>query len=301
MKIKLFLLTLGILSLASVSHAANRALLVGIGNYDADATGWNPISGRNDVEFLEGRLASHDFSISKLVDEQATKENILAAISNLIDSSNEGDNIYLHFAGHGQLVADLSQDEKDGFDQSFVCYGACVSPDYYFDDAPYVGQNHLIDDEIFPYLSQLRSAVGPDGHIMVIYDSCYSEDAVRGELGGAPDPDSPVEMIDVTRGTGDEFPANDITREYLSSIQAPGQYAEAGGEMVVISACERNRKNYECRDKETGVSYGSLSYCIGMLFDDNVPMSEWADVFGTPRFRSYKIFRATQHPQVEKI
>ena len=46
--------------------------------------------------------------------------------------------------------------------------------------------------------------------------------------------------------------ANKINEAYLSSIKAPAKYKTTGGDLIVISACERNRKNYETQEKHSG-------------------------------------------------
>ena len=108
--------------------AKNTALLIGIGNYNPTATGWSKIHGNNDVSLLESKLKSKGFSVSYLTDGNATKNNIKAALTKLVGAVSAGDVVYLHFSGHGQLVADMNNDEQEDFDQSFVCYDACFPP-----------------------------------------------------------------------------------------------------------------------------------------------------------------------------
>lgn len=300
MKLKLLILLVILLSSCFFAEAKNRALLIGIGNYNTQATGWGKLSGDNDVDLLEGKLKSKGFTVSILKDNQATKNNVKTALLNLVSSTKAGDEIYIHFSGHGQLVEDMNNDEPDGLDQSFICYDACYSPKYTIGGTAYKGQNHLIDDELFPYLNQLKSKVGSKGRIIIAFDSCYSGGADRGEINDDPETDSEVEFTTVTRGTNDEFLANKTTKPYLSSIKAPAQYKVKGGEIIVISACERNKKNYETKEKHSGKGYGSLTYCVSKLLDNNIPMSDWEDFFSSKKYKSYKIFRSTQHPVVER-
>ena len=121
--------------------AKNTALLIGIGNYNTKSTGWSVIHGNNDVALLEKKLN--------------TQHHVKTALSNLVANAKSGDVIYLHFSGHGQLIEDLNLDEQEELDQSFVCYDACFSSNYQSGGKSYRGQNHLIDDELFPYLNQL--------------------------------------------------------------------------------------------------------------------------------------------------
>lgn len=154
--------------------AHNRALLVGIGDYDRAATGWSTIHGNNDVALLDGKLAAKGFTVSKLVNTQATKAKIIKALDDIVSVTGPGDMIYIHFSGHGQLIEDLNGDEPSRTDQSFVCYDACCSPSYLVGKRNYRGENHLVDDELFPILNRLKKKVGDKGRLIVVFDSCYS-------------------------------------------------------------------------------------------------------------------------------
>ena len=153
MKKPLYLLLASLILACLSGQAKNTALLIGIGNYNTKNTGWSVIHGNNDISLLESKLKAQGFSVSHLIDSNATKRNIKTALSNLVSSATKGDVIYLHFSGHGQLFTDLNGDETEDFDQSFVCYDACFSPKYKSGGKNYRGQNHLIDDELFPYLN----------------------------------------------------------------------------------------------------------------------------------------------------
>lgn len=280
-------------------EAKNQALLIGIGNYNTVNTGWSVIHGNNDVSLLSKKLKAKGFKVSTLTDQDATKANVKKALSNLENSVTSGDIVYLHFSGHGQLIQDMNNDEQGDLDQSFVCYDACFSPNYKVGGKAYRGQNHLIDDELFPYINRIKSKVGSKGNVIVIFDSCYSGGADRGETTDDPDPDSEVDWIDTPRGTDDEFQVNKTAEAYLRTIAKPGIYNRSGGKVTIISACESDQKNYECKEKHSGRKYGSLSYCISKLLDKNIPMTQWADYFSSGKFRSLKIIRPSQTPAIE--
>lgn len=281
------------------TFAKNTALLIGIGNYNPATTGWSTIHGNNDVTLLEKKLKAKGFSVSYLIDKKATKNNIKTALSRLVASTVAGDMVYLHFSGHGQLIADMNNDEQEELDQSFVCYDACFSPKYKVAGNGYRGQNHFIDDELFPYLNDLKKKVGKNGNVIVVFDTCYSGGADRGEQADEPDPESEVEWVQTTRGTDDEFQVNKSAEAYLRSITKPGNYTTGGGKITIISACESDMKNYECKERHSGRKYGSLSYCIGKILDRNVPMTQWGEFFRAQRYKTLRIFRPSQNPVVE--
>lgn len=282
------------------TFAKNTALLIGIGDYNTALTGWSVIHGNNDIKLLEKRLKERDFRVVKLIDNQATKSRIISALSSLVSGACPGDIIYIHFSGHGQLIKDLNDDEITTFDQTFVCYDACFSPRFKIDGESYMGQNHLIDDELFPYLNKLKKRVGINGEVYVVFDSCYSGGADRGDQNEEPYEDSEVEWITTSRGTDDKFNLDSKSRQYIQkNILKPGNYSP-GGKIIVISACKSDQKNYECKEKRSGRKYGSLSYCISKMLDENIPMSEWHDFFQNKKHSRYKIFRASQEPVVER-
>ena len=289
-----------VLVLGSISVFAKKtALLIGIGNYNTTTTGWSVIHGNNDVILLTSKLKAKGFLVSSLTDSRATKSNIKTALSNLVASVTAGDIVYLHFSGHGQLIEDMNNDEQEDLDQSFVCFDACFSSKYKVLGTSYRGQNHFIDDETFPYLNNLKRKVGKSGSVIVVFDTCYSGGADRGEQADKSDSESDVEWIDITRGTDDEFKANASAETYLRTIRKPGNYTAGGGKITIISACESDKKNYECKERHSGRKYGSLSYCIGKMLDMNIPITQWETYFLYQNFRTLHIIRPSQNPVVE--
>lgn len=289
-----------VLVLGSISVFAKKtALLIGIGNYNTTTTGWSVIHGNNDVILLTSKLKAKGFLVSSLIDSRATKSNIKTALSNLVASVTAGDIVYLHFSGHGQLIEDMNNDEQEDLDQSFVCFDACFSSKYKVLGTSYRGQNHFIDDETFPYLNNLKRKVGKSGSVIAVFDTCYSGGADRGEQADRSDSESDVEWIDITRGTDDEFKANASAETYLRTIRKPGNYTAGGGKITIISACESDKKNYECKERHSGRKYGSLSYCIGKMLDMNIPITQWETYFLYQNFRTLHIIRPSQNPVVE--
>lgn len=281
------------------STAKNTALLIGIGNYKTSATGWPVIHGNNDVKLLETKLKSRGFSVSKLTDNKATKGNIKKALTDLTNTTASGDVVYIHFSGHGQLIEDLNHDERGAFDQSFICYDACFSPKFKVSGKSYRGENHFIDDELFPYLNDIKQNVGKKGQVVVVFDSCYSGGADRNSQPDELNPDSEVEWTETTRGTDDIFPIDKTAKSYLQAMKKPGSYSQAGGMITVISACKSDQRNYECKMKHSGRKYGTLSYCISKMLDKNLPMGQWGAYFTSGKYKDLKVFRPSQHPVVQ--
>lgn len=280
-------------------EATNYALLVGIGNYDKTRTGWKTIHGNNDVDLLLTKLVAQSYEVVPLKDKKATKANILRELRLLSSRVSDGDVVYLHFSGHGQIFEDVNHDETDGRDQSFVCYDACLDSNFKYKGKQYVGQNHLLDDELFPFINQLKNRVGKSGNVIVVFDSCYSDGSARNGSPEVADPDCDVDFTDTTRGTDEEFPADTNVKLYLQRIKKPANFSSTGGRLTIICACGSDKVNHECKAKHSGRKYGSLSYCISKLLDKNIPITQWGEYFSSGKYRNLKIIRQSQTPTVE--
>ena len=102
-------------------------------------------------------------NIETLLDEQATRANILAALNRLVGVAGPDDTVYVHYSGHGSQVQDLNGDETDGLDETIV------AQDGRSGDVP-----DIVDDELDVIFAKLhaRSAV-------IVLDSCHSGTATR--------------------------------------------------------------------------------------------------------------------------
>ena len=236
-----------ILIFCSLTAAAtSRALIIGVGDYPAER-GWHKINGDKDVPLVTDLLLRNGFErqhIATLVNEQATKTNILRAFHSIAKNAERGDVIYIHFSGHGQRITDLNGDEKGadkGWDEAWIPYDA--SKEYQQD--VYWGQNHLVDDELNTYLTRLRRKVGKEGRIVVVADACHSSGGTRASA------DTISEEYWIERGTTDYF-------ILPPSLEIPVESANTE-DWIFFSACLSSQTNYEYRGN------GSLTYALCQL------------------------------------
>ena len=225
-----------------------RALISGIGEYPVES-GWHSINGDNDVPLITDALIQKGFdsgNIVSLINEKATKENILYKFSHLTKEARQNDIIYIHFSTHGQQVVDLDGDEEDGLDEAIIPFDAQKS----FVKGQYEGENHLMDDELNELLSALRNKIGEEGTLLVIIDACHSGDATRGEL----NEDDDV----IIRGTSEIFKAE---KTAVYEIRNSGMI-----EWVVISATQPHQNNYEYKISDS--YFGSLSYAVKLALPE---------------------------------
>lgn len=212
------------------AQARRHALLIGVSDYEHEEI--RDLEGpRNDVRSLE-RVLRRDWRFDRirtLVDRNATRAAILAAISDLIRDAREGDQVFLYFSGHGTSF--LDDDGVTGMTARLDpgtggLYPVDLNPraDDAFDRL-LVGRRDLR-----PLLEQLDR--GRD--VFVVFDACFSENTFRnygraqrkfvpwtaatppafGEFTGVPDPYPYDNLVYLAASAEDEV-AWDIPKEVL--------------------------------------------------------------------------------------
>ena len=148
----------------------NIALLIAINDYKGTE---NDLKGcLNDQEDMEDLLFGK-YQIVKMKNEECTVSNVKNKIEEIAQSLNSGDRFIIHYSGHGTQVIDANGDEKDGYDEALYLYDGV-----------------LIDDDINKILSQIQDGVT----CLVLLDSCFSGTATR-EIGVKP---KFIRLFDIT-------------------------------------------------------------------------------------------------------
>ncbi len=109
-----------------------------------------------------------------LLDEQATRDNIVRHFEEHLSRAKTGDTALFFFAGHGgqeMAPASFAALEPDGQIETILCY-----------DSRHDGVRDLADKEL-RYLLHRIGGADPETapHIVVVQDNCHSGGAVRGE------------------------------------------------------------------------------------------------------------------------
>lgn len=145
------------LVIQEIKKLTKRALLIGI-NYKNTS---NELYGCiNDINNIEKKItSSYGFTdIIKLTDDTSikpTRNNILDQIKSILNKSQNGDSVFIHFSGHGTFTTDNSGDEKDGKDELFVT----------------IDNRVITDDEIKQLVqTNLKSGV----KLFCLFDCCHS-------------------------------------------------------------------------------------------------------------------------------
>jgi hypothetical protein len=138
------------------TNAEDRALLIGIDNYQNAS---RLVGSKQDVkdmrQFIKSVWGYQDHQIRTLSDAQATRTAILNAFDNwLIKGTSRGDKILFYFSGHGSYTNDRNGDEIDNCDEILL---------------PVDFPRMIIDDEINALLQRLEGR-----QVMIVIDACHS-------------------------------------------------------------------------------------------------------------------------------
>lgn len=240
------------LALPLSGNAKKRAFLIGISKYRANGrTAWVNIHGKEDVDSLAPALTKKGFSVTTLVNEQATYQGIVTSLKGLISDTKKGDVVFIHFSCHGQPVEDgllkgYLKDEKDGYDEAIVPIdaGKVYSPN------GYKGEKHLIDDELNGYIKSLRTKIGPKGMLYITIDACHAGESSR-------------KGIETVRGTNEALTSHASKKYNPPRTNVRHYQVEKGvnlSPVLFIEACQSRERNTEIR--VNGKEFGALSYNI---------------------------------------
>lgn len=137
---------------------ANHLLTIGI-NYTGSQS---PLRGCiNDANDWLARFSPICETSSQLLEQRATKANIIAEMSRLLSRLTANDTAIITFSGHGTYIPDKSGDETDRRDEALCPFD--------------MNRNLLLDDELRDILSQRADG----SRVLLITDCCHSGTMTR--------------------------------------------------------------------------------------------------------------------------
>ena len=93
-----------------------KAVCIGINNYPGI---FNDLKGCvNDANDWAELLTEFGFEVNVMLDEQGTRANIKAALTDLVSALRAGDYGVFTYSGHGTYNRDTSGDEPDSYDEA---------------------------------------------------------------------------------------------------------------------------------------------------------------------------------------
>ncbi|MEO8134016.1 MAG: caspase family protein [Betaproteobacteria bacterium] len=228
---------------------SKRALCIGINNYPG--TQLDLAGCVNDANDWAAELAARGFSVSKLLDNQATKAAMAEAFKKVIADAGSGDTVVITYSGHGTYVPDIDGDEVDGLDEGLCPYDLQT------------GGEALLDDEIH----EIFMARKPGVKLVLISDSCHSGTVTRA---AGPDPDADDAPRPRFMPMGNWLPADRIPKNASgkpartiavtapSSAFAKGLSRKSGD--LLLAGCKEGPNNFSYDARIKGRPNGAFTY-----------------------------------------
>lgn len=262
-----------------------RALCIGINDYpgtDSDLSGCV-----NDCNDWAATLAARGFSVTKLLDAQATKATMVAAIRDHVGNAAKGDSVVITYSGHGTWVPDRNGDEADGRDE-----GLCPW------DIGTTGQV-LLDDEIQPLFAQRNAGV----RVVLISDSCHSGSVTRGDESEI-DPGLPRARF---LPPGAWMKAADLPATTARPAKLLSGFTRSGGDLL-LAGCTDTQYSWDTRfngrpngaftfyalkalaSLPAGATYEDWFRKITPAYLPSTQLPQNPQIFGTRTARRWKVF-----------
>lgn len=157
-------------------HAADRALLVGVGQFQHLAGEYSLPGIDLDLDTmhtLAQQLGYAPNQIRVLLDGEATMAAVMDALGGwLVDDVSPDDQVLIYFSTHGTQVPDTNGDEEEGLDEAFLLHDVSMIAN---ENGEPTLANVLLDDHL-----QHALAAIPSSKVVVILDACHSGTGTRG-------------------------------------------------------------------------------------------------------------------------
>lgn len=228
---------------------AKKALCIGINNYPG--TQMDLAGCVNDANDWSETLKGRGFAVTTLIDAQATKAAMVAAMTGLIGGATNGDSLIITFSGHGTYQPDTDGDEADGLDEALCPYDIQING------------AALIDDEIHAMFAARKPGV----RLVLISDSCHSGTVTRAAP-SEPEVDAPRPRF---MPMGNWLPEAQLPRARSGRpaphvAAAPGAVSPFVGAMarqqgdLLLSGCKEGPNNFSYDARIGGRPNGAFSY-----------------------------------------
>ena len=150
------------------------AFLLGIAEYYPSSNLTDLKSVDNDLFYMRFVLESQGFECVVLNANGLSKPTIFKQINKaLLDKVGPSDLALFYYTGHGTQVLDIDEDEcADNLDEAIVLS--------HFNQTNPNAKQYILDDEINEILTPIRSKLGEDGQMVLIFDACHSGSFSRG-------------------------------------------------------------------------------------------------------------------------
>jgi hypothetical protein len=218
---------------------SRTAIIAGINRYESDSDIQTLNGAENDAKEVCERLQNNgNFEISEnryLIGRDATRKNILKAVSDVFRKDVNYDVVALYFSGHGIV------------DKNNVGYIAPYDMD---PEDPFVSGINMEQLRTVIYESKNQASV------IMLLDCCHAGIAAKDKMKSGP---VTTQVLDTER--------NLISTQFQKMIESPGQPGTeptARGAVILASseanAVSRERNNYKHSDNDSPHSHGAFTF-----------------------------------------
>ncbi len=208
-----------------------------------------------------------------------TYKNIVEAFAKITAAANPGDRVYIHYSGHGGRASTVYGNLKGG-----VKHDESLVPMDIVDE----NSRHLRDVEITTLLKRITDK---ECILTVIFDSCHSGDATRGDyaIRGSKEIDTKDSKIESLVASEEELIAN-----WKEANKSSGVWLPQANEYVFIGACLDTEVAYEYR--VDGEKCGALTYWMLNTLTSLPPGSTYQMLFERVNAKVRSELRERQTP-----
>lgn len=247
------------------------ALLIGINDYQAVPKLRGCVQDVEGVrDFLVRNLAVPEGNITMLLDGAANRAGIIQALDDLANDNRitSGDQIFIHYSGHGSQMRDTTGLEPDGYNETLVAW-----------DSRLPGTPDIPDKVLGALLDQLVARKGEN--VTVFLDCCHSGSGTRK---ANTDADAPLSRQAPPDGAPPALPESDLQliQRAAGRTAGPSGWASGGIPYTLFAACRDDEEANEYRASDEAGNYmwsGAFTYFMLQAMRQMGPSTSYAQLY----------------------
>ncbi|MEM7281632.1 MAG: caspase family protein [Pseudomonadota bacterium] len=278
---------------AATNNPNKRALIVGINKYPKLEARYQLNGCVNDAKLvaqvLQDKFEFPEYNVTVLLDEDASRENIMNGMQRLVSESDQDDIVFMYYSGHGSRRRARRPTKPSGKDATIIASDSGRGDDPNLD---------IIDDEIHAWLGDLSQVTS---YITLLFDCCHSGTISRDVFGDTArwveEDDRSLEEMGIPV---DDDVSSRALDESDQSGKGPSGWLAISESHVLMAGCRDEELSYEYSQNVGGqrVKHGGLTFFLCQELLRAESGMTYRDVFERARLNVTSI-QPKQHPQIE--
>lgn len=269
------------------------ALLVGIDRYAAgrvpnlrgcvaDVQGtYNLLTAQFAIPAAQIRLLTASRAGGEAPEQLPTRANIINAWRTHLGQAGPGDQVFVHYSGHGSQARSTDPNEPDGYDETIVAH-----------DSRTPGVYDILDKELGLLVQEIEER---GAQVAIVLDCCHAGSGTRvawNEAWPAVRRCRPDDRLRPPESVLDGADASAAPRAPTPSGWLPL------GNHILLAACRDEELSFEYRVPDTGQWQGAASYFFQRALSTASPGATWFDLHDFVQTRVAALY-PLQSPQLE--